>query len=40
MTTPARRRLLKDYKKIREESRVGIMAVPMNTNIFSWYAII
>ena len=40
MSTPARRRLLHDFKKIQVEESNGLLAVPKENNILIWEAII
>jgi len=41
MSTPARRRLLHDFKKIQEDSLpTGITAAPNEDNIMVWQAVI
>merc|ERR1712151_1032447 len=38
--SPASRRLLKDFKKLRADPPTGINAVPINNNILTWQAVI
>ena len=38
--SPASRRLLKDFKKMRSDPPTGINAVPINNNILTWQAVI
>ena len=40
MTSPAQRRLQRDFKKIEKEQEQGIIATPEENNIFLWEAII
>lgn len=40
MTTPARRRLMRDFKRLQEDPPQGVSAVPTNNNIMLWNAII
>lgn len=40
MSTPAKRRIMKDMKRLVEEPLDGIFAVPNKTNIMEWSAII
>ena len=40
MTTPARRRLMRDLKKLQTDSIDGISAAPSNDNIMLWNAVI
>ena len=40
MTTTARHRLLRDFKRLLENPLVGISAVPMENNILLWDAVI
>ncbi|KAH7820800.1 putative ubiquitin carrier-like protein [Monocercomonoides exilis] len=40
MTTAARRRLMKDFKRTQVDSPDGIRAVPLDTNILIWKAVI
>ncbi|TKR73863.1 hypothetical protein L596_021118 [Steinernema carpocapsae] len=40
MTTPARRRLLRDFQKIQSDPPAGITACPTDDNIFFWKAVI
>ncbi|KAF0991157.1 hypothetical protein HZS_7373, partial [Henneguya salminicola] len=40
MSTPARRRLLRDLKKIREDPNPGVSAAPTEDNILLWNAVI
>ncbi|OMJ83186.1 hypothetical protein SteCoe_15965 [Stentor coeruleus] len=40
MTTPARRRLMRDLKKLQSDKVDGISAAPSNDNIMLWNAVI
>ncbi|OQV13085.1 Ubiquitin-conjugating enzyme E2 1 [Hypsibius exemplaris] len=40
MTTPARRRLLMDFKKLQEDPPPGISAAPTENNMMLWNAVI
>ena len=40
MTTAARRRLLRDFKKLQDDKPDGLTASPMEDNIMKWEAII
>ena len=40
MATPARRRLLKDFKDLQTNSGPGITAAPEDDNLFSWNCVI
>lgn len=40
MSTPARRRLFHDLKKLQKEENNGLLAVPNENNMMSWEAII
>lgn len=40
MSTPARRRLFHDLKKLKNEENNGLLAVPNENNMMSWEAII
>jgi ubiquitin-protein ligase len=40
MSTPARRRLFHDLKKLQKEENSGLLAVPNENNMMSWEAII
>ncbi|XP_025414544.1 ubiquitin-conjugating enzyme E2-17 kDa-like [Sipha flava] len=40
MTTPARRRIMRDFKKLQEDPPAGISGVPTNNNIMIWKAVI
>lgn len=40
MTTHARRRLLRDYKKLQSDPITGISASPNESNIMMWQAVI
>ena len=40
MSTPARRRLMRDFKRITKEPPDGVSAAPNENNIMQWYAVI
>lgn len=40
MSTPSRRRLMRDFKRIQDDPPEGIMASPMPDNIMTWHAVI
>eukprot|EP00330_Aristerostoma_sp_ATCC50986_P004869 CAMPEP_0114590256 /NCGR_PEP_ID=MMETSP0125-20121206/12538_1 /TAXON_ID=485358 ORGANISM="Aristerostoma sp., Strain ATCC 50986" /NCGR_SAMPLE_ID=MMETSP0125 /ASSEMBLY_ACC=CAM_ASM_000245 /LENGTH=73 /DNA_ID=CAMNT_0001787629 /DNA_START=29 /DNA_END=250 /DNA_ORIENTATION=+ len=41
MTTPARRRLLRDFKKLQEDPpNTGVTAAPQEDNLMNWSAVI
>jgi len=40
MSTPSRRRLMRDFKKLQEDPPTSIMAAPQEDNIMSWQAVI
>ncbi len=40
MTTPARRRLIRDWKKLQESNPQGFNANPFEDNIMIWEAVI
>ncbi|CAG0915401.1 unnamed protein product [Notodromas monacha] len=40
MSTPARRRLMRDFKKLQEDPPAGISAAPTDNNIMIWNAVI
>lgn len=40
MTTPARRRLMRDFKKIQEDPPTGVSGAPTEDNIMVWNALI
>lgn len=40
MSTPARRRLFHDLKKMKSEENSGLLAVPNENNMMHWEAII
>eukprot|EP01040_Poterioochromonas_malhamensis_P006819 gene6819-7350_t len=40
MTTPARKRLLKDFKRLQKDPPTGIQAAPFDNNIMVWQAVI
>lgn len=40
MTTPARRRLMRDFKKIQEDPPSGVSGAPTEDNIMVWNALI
>eukprot|EP00276_Gloeochaete_wittrockiana_P007625 CAMPEP_0184649302 /NCGR_PEP_ID=MMETSP0308-20130426/6637_1 /TAXON_ID=38269 /ORGANISM="Gloeochaete witrockiana, Strain SAG 46.84" /LENGTH=152 /DNA_ID=CAMNT_0027081915 /DNA_START=125 /DNA_END=583 /DNA_ORIENTATION=- len=40
MSTPARRRLMRDFKVLQEDPPAGISGAPMENNIMQWNAVI
>lgn len=40
MTTPARRRLMRDFKRLQSEPPEGVSAYPSDNNILLWSALI
>ena len=40
MTTPARRRLMRDFKRLQSDPPEGISGTPQDNNILMWTAII
>uniref|UniRef100_A0A5S6QQH1 E2 ubiquitin-conjugating enzyme n=1 Tax=Trichuris muris TaxID=70415 RepID=A0A5S6QQH1_TRIMR len=40
MSTPARRRLMRDFKKLQEDPPAGISGAPTEDNILVWHALI
>jgi ubiquitin-conjugating enzyme E2 A len=40
MTTPARKRLLRDFKRLQKDAPAGIQASPVDNNIMQWQAVI
>eukprot|EP01098_Paradermamoeba_levis_P008604 TRINITY_DN3564_c0_g1_i1.p1 TRINITY_DN3564_c0_g1~~TRINITY_DN3564_c0_g1_i1.p1 ORF type:complete len:154 (-),score=35.95 TRINITY_DN3564_c0_g1_i1:96-557(-) len=40
MTTPARRRLMRDFKRLQTDPPEGISAAPLENNILQWHAVI
>jgi hypothetical protein len=40
MTTQARRRLLRDFKRLQEDPPAGISGAPSQDNILKWQAVI
>ena len=40
MSTPARRRLMRDFKRLQSDPPEGISGAPMDNNIMSWQAVI
>jgi len=40
MSTPARRRLMRDFKKLQEDPPAGVSGAPTEDNILLWHAII
>jgi len=40
MSTPARRRLMRDFKRLQQDPPSGVSAVPTNNNIMLWNAVI
>ncbi|CAH3125845.1 ubiquitin-conjugating enzyme E2 A [Pocillopora verrucosa] len=40
MTTPARRRLMRDFKKLQDDPPTGVTGAPTENNIMLWNAVI
>eukprot|EP00912_Choanoflagellata_sp_UC4_P000468 UC4_evm6s293 len=40
MTTPAKMRLLRDFKRLRQDPPTGLSAAPLEDNIKIWHAVI
>uniref|UniRef100_A0A8C8WBY2 Ubiquitin conjugating enzyme E2 B n=1 Tax=Panthera leo TaxID=9689 RepID=A0A8C8WBY2_PANLE len=40
MSTPARRRLMRDFKRLQEDPPVGVSGAPSENNIMQWNAVI
>lgn len=40
MTTPARKRLMWDFKRLQKDPPIGISGAPQDNNIMHWNAII
>eukprot|EP01133_Synstelium_polycarpum_P016328 gene16328-19423_t len=40
MSTPARRRLMRDFKRLQNDPPAGISGAPMENNILQWQAVI
>ena len=40
MTTPARRRLMRDFKRLQEDSPAGVSGSPIENNIMLWNAVV
>lgn len=40
MSTPARRRLMRDFKRLQEDPPAGVSGAPSDNNIMSWNAVI
>lgn len=40
MSTPARKRLLRDFKKLQKDPPMGIQAAPLDSNVMVWQAVI
>jgi len=40
MTTPARRRLLRDFKRLQSDPPQGVSGAPLENNILKWMAVI
>ena len=40
MSTPARRRLMRDFKRIQKDPPDGVSAAPNDNNIMIWHAVI
>uniref|UniRef100_A0A8C4MKM6 Ubiquitin conjugating enzyme E2 B n=1 Tax=Equus asinus asinus TaxID=83772 RepID=A0A8C4MKM6_EQUAS len=39
MSTPARRRLMRDFKRLQEDPPVGVSGAPSENNIMQWNAL-
>lgn len=40
MSTPARKRLMKDFKRIQNDPPSGVSASPLDNNVMAWQAVI
>uniref|UniRef100_A0A672T957 Ubiquitin-conjugating enzyme E2 A n=1 Tax=Sinocyclocheilus grahami TaxID=75366 RepID=A0A672T957_SINGR len=40
MSTPARRRLMRDFKRLQEDPPAGVSGAPSENNIMVWNAVI
>jgi ubiquitin-protein ligase len=40
MSTPARRRLMRDFKRLQDDPPVGVSGAPTDNNIMLWNAVI
>uniref|UniRef100_A0AAZ1X205 UBC core domain-containing protein n=1 Tax=Oreochromis aureus TaxID=47969 RepID=A0AAZ1X205_OREAU len=40
MSTPARRRLMRDFKRLQEDPPTGVSGAPSENNIMLWNAVI
>eukprot|EP00300_Choanocystis_sp_HF-7_P036566 c5242_g1_i1.p1 GENE.c5242_g1_i1~~c5242_g1_i1.p1 ORF type:complete len:161 (+),score=25.98 c5242_g1_i1:30-485(+) len=40
MSTPARRRLMRDFKRIQKDPPAGISGAPLNNDVMTWNAVI
>ncbi|TNN63643.1 Ubiquitin-conjugating enzyme E2 A [Liparis tanakae] len=40
MSTPARRRLMRDFKRLQEDPPAGVSGAPSENNIMAWNAVI
>lgn len=40
MSTPARKRLLRDFKKLQKDPPTGVQAAPLDNNVMVWQAVI
>jgi len=40
MSTPARRRLMRDFKRLQSEPPHGVSGAPLENNILQWHAVI
>jgi ubiquitin-conjugating enzyme E2 A len=40
MSTPARKRLMRDMKRLKHDPPVGVAATPSESNILVWHAVI
>lgn len=40
MSTAARKRLMRDFKRLQKDPPVGIQAAPLDNNVMAWQAVI
>jgi len=40
MSTPARKRLMRDFKRLQSDPPAGIQGAPLDNNVLSWLAVI
>ena len=40
MSTPARRRLMRDFKRLQTDPPQGVSAAPLENDILKWHAVI